>query len=127
MSDDAFDRIVREHGQALSRVAWGYVDSAADHQDLMQDVLIAIWQALPRFRGASSEKTFIFRVAQNRASTFVARQRKHEPLSPDAPIADPRPGPDESLDAARQRERLHEAVRKLPEAMRDAVLLRLEG
>ena len=127
MSDDVFDRIVRTHAEALSRFAWGYVDSAADHDDLMQDVLIAIWQALPRFRGASSEKTFVFRIAHNRGCSFVGRRRDHDPLTMDAPIADPRPSPDEALDDARRREQLARAVRTLPDAQRQAVLLRLEG
>ena len=42
MSNVAFDRIVRTYGEALSRVAWGYVDGAADHDDLLQDILVAI-------------------------------------------------------------------------------------
>jgi RNA polymerase sigma factor (sigma-70 family) len=127
MSDAAFDRIVRTHGEALSRFAWGYVDNAADHDDLMQNVLIAIWQALPRFRGASSERTFVFRIAHNRGCSFVGRRRDHDPLPTDAPIADPRPSPDEALDEARRREQLARAVRTLPDAQRQAVLLRLEG
>lgn len=127
MSDVEFDRIVRTYGEALSRVAWGYVASAADHDDLMQDVLVAIWRALPRFRGDSSERTFIFRIAHNRGCTFLARQRDHEPLTGDASIPDPRPGPDEAFDEARRREFLARAVRTLPEALRQAVLLRLEG
>jgi len=127
MSDVEFDRIVRAHGDALSRVAWGYVAGAADHDDLMQDILVAIWHALPRFRGASSERTFVFRIAHNRGCTFLARRRDHEPLTTDTPIADPRPGPDEALDEARRRELLARAVRTLPEALRQAVLLRLEG
>ena len=127
MSNVAFDRIVRTYGEALSRVAWGYVDGAADHDDLLQDILVAIWQALPRFRGDASERTFVFRIAQNRGCTFVTRRRHHEPLNDNAPIPDPRPGPDEALDAARRRERLARAVRTLPEAQRQAVLLRLEG
>lgn len=127
MSNAAFDRIVRTHGEALSRVAWGYVDGAADHDDLLQDILVAIWQALPRFRGDASERTFVFRIAHNRGCTFVTRRRHHEPLSDNAPIADPHPGPDEALDDARRREQLTRAVRTLPEAQRQAVLLRLEG
>jgi RNA polymerase sigma-70 factor (ECF subfamily) len=127
MSDAAFDRIVRTHGEALSRFAWGYVDNAADHDDLMQNVLIAIWQALPRFRGAASERTFVFRIAHNRGCSFVGRRRDHDPLPVDAPIADPRPSPDEALDEARRREQLARAVRTLPDAQRQAVLLRLEG
>jgi DNA-directed RNA polymerase specialized sigma24 family protein len=52
--DAGFDRIVRLHGESLSRVAWGYVSNAADHDDLMQDILVAIWRALPRFRREAS-------------------------------------------------------------------------
>ena len=99
MDDARFEHIVRTHGESLARVAWGYVQNAADHDDLMQDILVAIWQALPRFRAESSERTFVFRVAHNRGCTF----------------------------AARRRERLLAAVRTLPEAQRQAVLLRLEG
>jgi RNA polymerase sigma-70 factor (ECF subfamily) len=127
MSDVEFDRIVRTYGEALSRVARGYVADAADHDDLMQDILVAIWRALPRFRGDSSERTFVFRIAHNRACTFLARRRDLEPLAADAPVADPRPGADETLDEARRREVLARAVRTLPEAQRQAVLLRLEG
>jgi RNA polymerase sigma factor (sigma-70 family) len=127
IADPAFDRVVRTFGEALSRVAWGYVESAADHDDLMQDILVAIWRALPRFRGEASERTFVFRIAHNRASTFVTRRREHEPLADAASLPDPRPGPDEMLDRAQRRARLVAAVRTLPDVQRQAVLLRLEG
>jgi RNA polymerase sigma-70 factor, ECF subfamily len=115
---EAFDRIVHTHGDALSRVAWGYVDSAPDHDDLMQDILVAIWRALPRFRGESSERTFLFRIAHNRGCTFLARRQEHDPLFDDDPIPDPRPGADEELDRASERARLFAAVRMLPAAQR---------
>jgi RNA polymerase sigma factor (sigma-70 family) len=126
MDDSAFDRIVRAYGESLARVAWAYVDNAADHDDLMQDVLVAIWRALPRFRAESSERTFVFRIAHNRGCTFAARARPHEPLEANT-FADPRPNADESLDDASRRERLVAAVRLLPETQRQTVLLRLEG
>jgi RNA polymerase sigma factor (sigma-70 family) len=128
VTDPDFDRIVRAHGESLSRVAWGYVETAADHDDLMQDILLAVWRALPRFRGQSSERTFVFRIAHNRGCTFATRgHRDHESLSAATPIADSRPGPEESLDQAQLRERLLAAIRMLPEILRQAVLLRLEG
>ena len=52
-ADTAIDRVVREHAAVLERVAWGYVDNASDRDDLMQEVLTALWRALPRFRGES--------------------------------------------------------------------------
>jgi len=127
MNDVAFDRIVRTYGEVLSRVVWGYVDGAADHDDLTQDILVAIWQALPRFRGDSSERTFVFRIAHNRGCSFITRRRHDVPLNDNTPITDPSPGPDETLDDASRRERLAHAVRTLPETQRQAVLLRLEG
>jgi RNA polymerase sigma factor (sigma-70 family) len=127
VSTPAFEHIVHAYGEALVRLAWGYTDNVPDHDDLLQDILVAIWRALSRFRGDSSERTFVFRVAHNRAITFVSRRRVHESLDEHAGIADPRPGPDEEVDRAAQHARLTAAVRTLPPALRETVTLRLEG
>lgn len=127
MSDTAwFERVVRTYGAALERLAWGYVDRSADHDDLMQDILVALWRALPSFRRESSERTFVFRVAHNRALTFAARRPRHESLSEDQPIVDRRPGPDVEVDRAQQHERLMAAIRRLPEPQRQTVMLYLD-
>lgn len=115
------------HGAALGRVALGYTGNDADRDDLMQDILLAVWRALPRFRGDASERTFVFRIAHNRASTFVSRRQQHEPLAAGEEVADPHPGPEEAMDEAAARARLAAAIRALPETQRQAVLLRLEG
>jgi DNA-directed RNA polymerase specialized sigma24 family protein len=44
-----FDRVVREFGSRLSRLAASYVDEPADRDDLFQDILVAVWRALPTF------------------------------------------------------------------------------
>ena len=126
-ADAEFGRIVRTYGDALSRLAWGYTDHAADHDDLLQDVLVALWRALPSFRGESSERTFVFRVAHNRGLSFRSRRRKLEPLPDVSALVDPQPGPDVEFDRAQRRDRLVAAVRLLPEAQRQAVMLHLEG
>ncbi|MFY9824915.1 MAG: transglutaminase domain-containing protein, partial [Thermoanaerobaculia bacterium] len=36
---------------------------------------IALWQSLPRFRGDSTERTFVFRIAHNRGLTHRSRRR----------------------------------------------------
>jgi RNA polymerase sigma factor (sigma-70 family) len=126
-ADAELARIIRTYGDALSRLAWGYCRHASDHDDLVQDVLVALWRALPRFRGESSERTFVFRVAHNRGLTFRARQHVHDPLTDAEVLVDSRAGPDVELDQAQRRERLRAAVRRLPESQRQTVMLHLEG
>ena len=36
---------------------------------------MAIWRALPRFRGECSERTFVFRIAHNRAIAYITRRQ----------------------------------------------------
>jgi len=127
-ADTAIDRVVREHAAVLERVAWGYVDNASDRDDLMQEVLTALWRALPRFRGESSERTFVLRVAHNRGITFAIRHRRRFEVLPDeGRLPDPAPLAEERVIAEQRRDRLFQAIRQLPEAHRQAVMLRLEG
>jgi RNA polymerase sigma-70 factor (ECF subfamily) len=126
VSPPTLEHIVHAYGDALGRLAWGYAENAADHDDLLQDILIAIWRALPRFRGEASERTFVFRIAHNRGITFVSRRRTHESLDAHTAIVDPRPRPDEEAERSAGHARLIGAVRALPPALRDTVMLRLE-
>ena len=61
-----FDRILSEHGAAISRLAFSYEAVAGIREELVQEIALAIWQALPHFRGECSERTFVYRIAHNR-------------------------------------------------------------
>jgi len=67
-------RILEEHARPLERVAASYARSSADREDLLQDFAVALFKALPFFRGECSEKTFVLRVAHNRALTFLSKR-----------------------------------------------------
>jgi RNA polymerase sigma factor (sigma-70 family) len=127
--DDRFARLLGEHDRALRRLASSYERDPAKQQDLVQDIWLAVWQALPRFRGDCSERTFVFRIAHNRAVSHIDySQRRHvETLDEDAPFAAPGPDPESSLSQQQRHERLRNAVQDLPIAMRQVVVLTLEG
>src|SRR2546430_110911 len=125
--DAALDRVVRDHGAVLERVVWGYVDNAPDRDDLMQEILTALWRALPRFRGDSSERTFVLRVAHNRGITFSIRRRRFQGLPEDGQLPDPAPLAEQRLIEEQRRDRLFQGIRRLAKAQRQAVMLRLEG
>lgn len=127
--DDRCVRLLQEHDRALRRLAASYERDPARQQDLVQDIWLAVWQALPRFRDECSERTFVFRIAHNRAVSHIdyAQRRRSEPLDDDAPIAAGDPDPEASLSQQQRSARLHQAVQDLPIAMRQVVVLTLEG
>jgi len=125
-----FDRILRDHGPALSRLASGYERVPAAREELMQEIALAIWQALPRFRGECSERTFAFRIAHNRGITHATRRRPaHESLDALTDAEAPRdtaPQPDEHAALVRRRDALRTAIRTLSPLHREIVMLALE-
>ena len=121
-----FDRLLAENGPALARLAASYTNTAADRDDLLQEIALSIWRGLAQFRGECSERTFLFRIAHNRAVTHVTRRRP--PASADAiDIPDTRPNPEAGFAREQQGQRLRRAVHALPLLYRQVVTLTLEG
>lgn len=111
------------HSATLNRIARAFA-APADENDLLQEILLALWKAAPAFRGESSARTFVYRVALNRALTWRRRDRLrlwrfHNPF-PEAelPASSPR---DDRLD------QLYGAIRSLDLLDRGLILLSLEG
>jgi len=127
MTEGDFDRIVRSFGPALRRLADGYAGDASEEEDLFQEILFAVWRALPSFRGECSERTFVFRVGHNRGITYRARRGKAYRLENAESVADPRVDLEREVDAADLRTALLGAVRRLPESQREVIMLYLEG
>ena len=57
---------MRDHSAILHHVVNGFV-SGDDRNDLMQEVLIAVWKSIPAFRGQSKATTYLYRVSHNAA------------------------------------------------------------
>jgi len=126
--DARLERLLRQYGDALARIGAAYERDPAERDDLWQEMAFALWRALPGFRGDCSEKTFVYRVARNRALTHRFRKRLDtSPLSDIAEVVDPGSAPDAAAERASDRERLLSTVRGLPETLRGVVVLRLEG
>jgi RNA polymerase sigma factor (sigma-70 family) len=125
---ERLDEVLAAHGSALSRLARSYVATTADRDDLVQDIIVAIWRALPRFRGECSERTFVFRIAHNRAIAYITRRRLPiEDAAEEFDVEDSRPNPEETLSAEQQGQRLLDAVQRLPVNHRQVMTLMLEG
>jgi RNA polymerase sigma-70 factor (ECF subfamily) len=99
----------------------------------VQEITMALWQAIPGFRGEASERTWLYRIAHNTAIRSAARLRRRgrrEGQSLDelpAPPVAPELGAEARLIADQRREWLLRALRAMAPLDRQVVSLFLEG
>jgi RNA polymerase sigma-70 factor (ECF subfamily) len=123
-----FEQVAREQEAMIRRIASSYEAKTHLFEELVQEIYLAIWKALPSFRGDSSLRTFVARIATNRAATHVARALKLPPsLELSERIPSPADNPESQAIALDRGARLTSAVRSLPLAYRQAASLTLEG
>ena len=113
----AFNAIVESYTERLYWHVRRFLCSHDDANDLVQDVFIKIWNALPSFKGESQMYTWIYRIATNESLNAIRRHRLRSFIKFDSPTErmirkideDPYFNGD-----ALQRE-LHKAIQRLPE------------
>jgi RNA polymerase sigma-70 factor (ECF subfamily) len=119
---EAFRRLVERHYDMIYRVAYRYVGSAADAEDIAQDVCITLATKLGGFRGRSRFTTWLTSIVINRCRDVLRRRKASAELvekyaalreSEDADQADT----DERV------ARLHDMLQTLEPSLRETVLL----
>jgi RNA polymerase sigma factor (sigma-70 family) len=127
-TEQTFEQIAREHDAMIKRIASTHEAEAHLAEELVQEIYFALWKALPSFRGDSSLRTFVARIATNRAVTHVARALKMAPsleLSEHIPASSD--SPESQAITLNHQAKLMSAVRGLPLAYHQPVMLTLEG
>ena len=123
-----FDRVLEEYGAAFRRLAMSYEHHRDLQQDLFQEIALAVWKALPSFRNQSSERTFLYRIAHNRAINHMSRTRfPYGDVDLALSIPDPSPNPEQIASVGADRRELQKRVAALPIGLRQVVVLALEG
>jgi len=124
----ALEHLHARHGAAVRRLASVFTRRPADRDDLTQDIWLAVWRAWPSFRGDCAERTFIMRIAHNRAISHSCIARIMQVSldeAQDLPASSP--GPDRAVASEQEAERLLEGLRHIPVASRQVMSLSLEG
>ncbi|HEY1960312.1 MAG TPA: sigma-70 family RNA polymerase sigma factor [Polyangiaceae bacterium] len=81
----AFRELFDAHHAMLVRLANGYVKSPSVAEEIAQDTWAAVLDSLASFEGRSSLKTWIARIAINRAKTRAVRDGRQVPLEDEEP------------------------------------------
>lgn len=111
----AFSELYRRHARVIHAILLARVP-VSEAEDLVQEVFIAAFQKLPSLRAPAAFRGWLAMIARNHANDFHrgVRMRKRETARADHV----RPGHDDALIVL-------DAIRKLPEAYRETLILRL--
>ncbi len=129
--DSAFDRIVERHSAEVAALANRLLGWPGDVDDVVQEVFIAAFLGLRKFRGECRLRTWLFTITVNKCRSWRLRWRQ---TSSFVGIDDPEAiaGLDPSSDKAAMDEetfaRVRRAVQTLPQKYREVVVLKyLQG
>ena len=130
----AFDEIFARYERMVFNLALRMSGDREAAADLSQEIFLRVYRHLGRFKGRSSLKTWVYRVALNCCRSRRSRKRLPVQSLPDAAaevlegLQDTTSSPERAAlarDAGRQ---LVRALRQLPSPYREAVVLRdIEG
>lgn len=116
----AFRGIVETYTERLYWHVRRFLCSHEDTDDLLQDIYIKIWSALPSFRGDSQLYTWIYRIATNETLNWLRKVRRENAISLEAvgDLLASRIDEDPHFNGNAIQRELHKAIQKLPEKQR---------
>ena len=133
----ACETLVRENGGRLLAVARRYMRNEEDARDAVQEAFVAAFRSIDRFEGGSSLSTWLHRIAINCCLMRLRSGRRR----PETSIEELLPTFDETghrvlheeswpesveaaLERRQTRDRVREAIGRLPDKYRTVILLR---
>src|ERR1700731_1021373 len=137
-SEQAYAWLVGEFQQPVYGLVYRMVNDPADAADTTQDVFLKVFRGMKHFHGESSLKTWIYRIAlheaANRRRWWFRHKAQETPIDPVAAgeceysgedrLVDPGESPFEKFAHTEVRAAVEQALQKVPEPYRTALILR---
>jgi RNA polymerase sigma-70 factor (ECF subfamily) len=129
---DVFEELVRRHSRRILGTLAGLVGNIEDARDATQEVFLKAYENIGRFQGRSKFSTWLTSIAINTGTDFLRQRKPSESLAETQEDEGFRPrqvqkwadDPERLVAASQMNELVREAVLRLPEKYRIAVLLR---
>ena len=124
--EEAFNGIVNAYTERLYWHVRRFLCSHEDTNDLLQDIFIKIWAALPGFRGEARLYTWLYRIATNEVLNHLRKQKFKALVSLDSAsgILERKIDEDAYFNGDQMQRELHKAIQRLPEKQRIVFSLR---
>ncbi|PKR84449.1 RNA polymerase factor sigma C [Heyndrickxia camelliae] len=69
--DELIDEMMTRYGQDILRLVFSYVENEAIAEELTQDIFVKCYKSLHTYRGKSTLKTWLWRIAINHCKDFL--------------------------------------------------------
>jgi RNA polymerase sigma-70 factor, ECF subfamily len=116
-------RLVDRHLRSLHAFASRVLDDASEAEDVCQEAFVKLWQFAPRWEpGRALVSTWLYQVALNACRDRQRRRRPDSATDPDA-LQSSTPGPGALHARDETGARVRQALDRLPQRQREALLL----
>jgi RNA polymerase sigma-70 factor (ECF subfamily) len=138
--DAAYDELVRTYHSSIFHVAYRMLGDSGEASDAVQEIFVKVFRNIRGFRGESTLKTWIFRIALSeilnrlrwwkrhfRSATVSLDEKPADNRSP-IQIIDSQPSPLQALESKEREEAIQLALTRLSGQHRSILILRdIEG
>lgn len=129
---DSFNQLVRRWERPIYALAYRTIGREEDARDVCQETFLRAFRGLPGFKGQAKFSSWLYRIALNLCRDWIRRQRRTPvvatPEGLDLIEMASEQGPVESIEELVSRRELSravaEAMKKLPEEQRTAIILK---
>lgn len=125
----AFNELVGRYQAAIVQFVRCRLGASADAEDVAQEIFVAAWRQLPRFRGEARFRTWLFGIARNWCAETRRRQARrvesltHLEEATERDLASLWDVPRDATETVDERETVYRWLRQLPELEREIVEL----
>ncbi|MDJ0624455.1 MAG: sigma-70 family RNA polymerase sigma factor [Desulfocapsaceae bacterium] len=123
----ALSRLIDRYGHGLTVFTTRFLQNAADADDVVQEVFLQAWDKAHKYnRKRGRLSTWLYRIAVNKCIDHQRRQRFRSWVGLDdkqSTIADNRPSPFRKIEANQEVRVVQQAIAKLPQRQRMALLM----
>jgi RNA polymerase sigma-70 factor (ECF subfamily) len=120
----ALDELYARHGSGVLSYLTSYLNDRQLAEEILQDVMLAVWNNASSFRGDSKVRTWILVIARNRAINSRRKQSPHfVALEDNINNYSSDTSPLEKIVRLSQHEALRKAIGTLPEVHREILVL----
>lgn len=110
-NEQAFSELYHRYSPALHAYLVHMVQDRLVAEDLIQEVFLAVWRGASRFRGHSTVKTWLYRIAHHQAVSWLRKNVRIRSNGLDAASEDP--DPTNLVQARLLRDEVRQALQRL--------------